>query len=148
MQNLPIALTNRPDEIQNNETDNVQVVEHISDPENLHWYFTLLPSTWLSEYNINLDHQLQTKNNQYYIQYGVYRHKSSIIKFTTRNPLLSDYYHLCYSSDWQKVALMTGAYQGYRQAFNQLIKIKEQGGDGTIVNSSYLNTWQCSNAIR
>jgi len=146
--NLPIALTNSPDETKSNETDNMHVVEHILEPENQHWYFNLLPSKWLSEYNINLNHQLQTNNNQYYIQYGVYRHKSSIIKFTKQNPLLSDYYHLCFSSDWQKVALMTGVYQGYRQAFNRLIKMKEQGIDGTIVNSSYLDTWQCSNAIR
>ncbi len=147
-QSVPLALTTSPDETNNKETDNVQLVEHILEPESPHWYFELLPSKWLSEYNINLNHQLQTNNNQYYIQYGVYRHKSSIIKFTKQNPLLSDYYHLCYSSDWQKVALMTGAYQGYRQAFNRLIKMKEQGIDGTIVNSSYLDTWQCSNAIR
>jgi len=147
-QSVPLALTTSPDETNNKETDNVQLVEHIFEPESPHWYFELLPSKWLSEYNINLDHQLQTKNNQYYIQYGVYRHKISIIKFTKQNPLLSDYYYLCYSSDWQKVALMTGVYQGYRQAFNRLIKIKEQGGDGTIVNSSYLNTWQCSNVMR
>ncbi|MEI6896578.1 MAG: hypothetical protein V5786_03640 [Psychromonas sp.] len=144
-QSTPIALTNRPEETMNNETHNVPVAEPIVEPENTHWYFTLLARQWLSEYNINLTHQLQTKDNQYYIQYGVYQHKSSIIRFIKQKPLLSDYYHLCYSSDWQKVALMTGAYQGYRQAFNQLVKVKEQGGSGTIVDASYLKSWQCSN---
>ncbi|MEY8216451.1 MAG: hypothetical protein RPR97_18445 [Colwellia sp.] len=145
---VPIALTSSTDKINNKEMHNEQIVEHILQPKDPHWYFNLLPSKWLNEYNINLTHQLQTKNNQYYIQYGVYRHKKSIINFITRNSLLSDYYHLCYSSDWQMVALMTGAYQGYRQAFKNLSKIKEQGFDGTIVNSDYLNTWQCSNVVR
>jgi hypothetical protein len=131
--------------VKNNNMHNLIVVEHILAPEKPHGYFKLLPSEWLSEYNINLNHQLQTENNQVYIQYGVYRHKRSIIRFAKENKSLSDYYHLCYSSDWQMVALMTGAYQDYRQAFKSLIKIKEQGFDGIIVNSSYLNAWQCSN---
>jgi hypothetical protein len=139
-----IAATDSTDE-KNNNMHNIKVVEHILAPEKPHWYFKLLPSEWLSEYNINLNHQLQTENNQVYIQYGVYRHKRSVIRFATENRLLSDYYHLCYSSDWQKVALMTGAYQDYLQASKSLIKIKEQGFDGIIVNSSYLNAWQCSN---
>ncbi|MFT5815309.1 MAG: hypothetical protein ACI9VT_003081 [Psychroserpens sp.] len=129
----------------NNNMHNLTVVEQALAPEKLHWYFKLLPSEWLSEYNINLNHQLQTENNQFYIQYGVYRYKSSIIRFSRKKKLLSDYYHLCYSSDWQMVALMTGAYQGYSQASKSLIKIKAQGFDGVIVNSSYLNAWQCSN---
>jgi hypothetical protein len=139
-----IDATDSKAEIDNN-MHNVKVVEHILAPEKLHWYFNLLPSEWLSEYNINLTHQLQTENNQFYIQYGVYRHKRSAMRFTKENKSLSDYYHLCYSSDWQMVALMTGAYPDYRQAFKSLIKIKEQGIDGVIVNSSYLKTWQCSN---
>ncbi|TWX73995.1 hypothetical protein [Colwellia sp. C1TZA3] len=150
-QNLAITLASNTDETNNiseknnDKMHNKQVVEHIVKADPPHWYFKLSPSDWLSEYNINLNHQLQTENNQIYIQYGVYRHKRSVIRFATENKLLSDYYHLCYSSDWQMVALMTGAYQGYRQAFKDLIKIKEQGFDGVIVNSSYLNAWQCSN---
>jgi hypothetical protein len=141
------AVTENTDKKNNKEMHNKQVVEHILEPKDPHWYFNLSPSRWLSEYNINLNYQLHTENNQYYIQYGVYRHKSSIKKFITQNSMLSDYYHLCYSSDWKMVALMTGAYQGYRQAFKSLIKIKEQDFDGTIVNSSYLKKWQCSNAV-
>lgn len=154
--NLAITLVSNTDETnnidatdstdeKNNNMQNIKVVEHILAPEKPHWYFKLLPSEWLSEYNINLNHQLQTENNQVYIQYGVYRHKRSVIRFAKGNRSLSDYYHLCYSSEWQMVALMTGAYQDYRQAFKSLIKIKEQGFDGIIVNSSYLNAWQCSN---
>jgi hypothetical protein len=139
-----IAATDSTGE-KNNNMHNLTVVEHILAPEKPHWYFKLLPSKWLSEYNINLNHQLQTENNQVYIQYGVYRHKRSIIRFATENRSLSDYYYLCYSPDWQMVALMTGAYQDYLQASKSLIKIKEQGFDGIIVNSSYLNAWQCSN---
>ncbi|MBA6292360.1 hypothetical protein H4J58_08680 [Colwellia sp. MB3u-70] len=148
-QNLAITLASNTDEKNNtdetNNMHNIKVVEHILAPEKPHWYFKLLPSEWLSEYNINLNHQLQTGNNQVYIQYGVYRYKHSVTRFAKANKSLSDYYHLCYSSDWQMVALMTGAYQDYDQAFKSLIKIKEQGFDGIIVNSSYLNAWQCSN---
>ncbi|MBA6329559.1 hypothetical protein H4J46_16740 [Colwellia sp. MB02u-6] len=155
-ENLAITLASNKDETnnieatdstgeKNNNIHNLTVVEHILAPEKPHWYFKLLPNEWLSEYNINLNHQLQTENNQVYIQYGVYKHKRSVIRFATENKSLSDYYHLCYSSDWQMVALMTGAYQDYDQAFKSLIKIKEQGFDGIIVNSSYLNAWQCSN---
>jgi hypothetical protein len=155
-QNLTITLASNTDEInnidatdstdeKNNNMHNIKVVKHILAPEKPHWYFKLLPSEWLSEYNINLNHQLQTENNHVYIQYGVYKHKRSIINTAKKNKLLSNNYHLCYSSDWQMVALMTGAYQDYRQASKILIKIKEQGLDGIIVNSSYLNTWRCSN---
>jgi hypothetical protein len=167
-QNLVIKLANNTDETNNtNATDstdetnnidatdstdennhnmhNIEVVEHILAPEKPHWYFKLLPSEWLSEYNINLNHQLQTEKNQVYIQYGVYRHKLSIMRFVKENKSLSDYYYLCYSSDWQMVALMTGPYQDYDQASKSLIKIKAQGFDGIIANSSYLNAWQCSN---
>ncbi|MBA6289930.1 hypothetical protein [Colwellia sp. MB3u-4] len=158
-QNLAITLASNTDETnkkndieatdstaeKNINMHNIKVAEHILTPEKPHWYFKLLPSEWLSDYNINLNHQLQTENNQVYIQYGVYKHKRSVIRFATENRSLSDYYHLCYSFEWQMVALMTGAYQDYRQAFKSLIKIKEQGFDGIIVNSSYLNAWQCSN---
>ncbi|MBA6225298.1 hypothetical protein H4J51_09055 [Colwellia sp. MB02u-18] len=158
-QNLAITLASNTDETnktndieatdstaeKNINMHNIKVAEHILTPEKPHWYFKLLPIEWLSDYNINLNHQLQTENNQVYIQYGVYKHKRSVIRFATENRSLSDYYHLCYSSEWQMVALMTGAYQDYRQAFKSLIKIKEQGFDGIIVNSSYLNAWQCSN---
>jgi len=142
--NLAITLASNTDE-KNNNMHNIKVVEHILAPEKPHWYFKLLPSEWLNEYNINLNHQLQTEKNQVYIQYGVYRHKRSIMRFIREDKSLSDYYHLCYSSDWQMVALMTGAYQDYDQAFKSLIKIKAQGFDGIIVDSSYLNAWQCSN---
>jgi hypothetical protein len=155
-QNLVINATDSTDETNNidatDSTDennhnmhNIEVVEHILAPEKPHWYFKLLPSEWLSEYNINLNHQLQTEKNQVYIQYGVYRHKLSIMRFVKENKSLSDYYYLCYSSDWQMVALMTGPYQDYDQASKSLIKIKAQGFDGIIANSSYLNAWQCSN---
>jgi hypothetical protein len=139
-----IDATDSTDE-NNHNMHNIEVVEHILAPEKPHWYFKLLPSEWLSEYNINLNHQLQTEKNQVYIQYGVYRHKLSIMRFVKENKSLSDYYYLCYSSDWQMVALMTGPYQDYDQASKSLIKIKAQGFDGIIANSSYLNAWQCSN---
>jgi hypothetical protein len=132
-------------EIKDKEINNEQVVEHLLEAENSHWYFNLLPSKWLSEYNIDLNHQIQTENNQYYIQYGVYRNKSSIIRFIKQNSLLSDYYHLCFSSDLQMVAMMTGAYQGYSQSVKSLNRIIKQGVEGTIVNPNYLKTWQCSN---
>jgi hypothetical protein len=139
-----IDATDSTDE-NNHNMHNIKVVEHILASEKPHWYFKLLPSEWLSEYNINLNHQLQTEKNQVYIQYGVYRHKLSIMRFVKENKSLSDYYYLCYSSDWQMVALMTGPYQDYDQASKSLIKIKAQGFDGIIANSSYLNAWQCSN---